>query len=76
MCLGVPAKVVEIRGNIAIVDYGGYKREVDASLMPDLKVGEYVIVHAGAIITKISEKDALEILKLWSEIEEIMKKSG
>jgi len=70
MCLGVPAKVIEIKdnGRRAVVDYGGIRREVDAFLMPDLKVGEYVIVHAGAIIEKLDEKEALESLKAWREI--------
>jgi len=70
MCLGVPAKVIEIKdnGRRAVVDYGGIRREVDAFLMPDLKVGEYVIVHAGAIIEKLDEKEALESLKAWREV--------
>ncbi|MCD6457431.1 MAG: HypC/HybG/HupF family hydrogenase formation chaperone [Thermoproteales archaeon] len=70
MCLGVPAKVIEIKdnGRRAVVDYGGIIREVDAFLMPDLKVGEYVIVHAGAIIEKLDEKEALESLKAWREV--------
>lgn len=70
MCLGVPAKVIEIKdnGRRAVVDYGGIRREVDAFLMPDLKVGEYVIVHAGAIIEKLDEKEALESLKAWKEV--------
>ncbi|RLE65227.1 MAG: HypC/HybG/HupF family hydrogenase formation chaperone [Thermoprotei archaeon] len=74
MCLGVPAKVVEIRngGKSAIVDYGGVRREVDAFLVPDLKVGEYVIVHAGAIIEKLDEKEAIESIRLWKEILEAL----
>ncbi len=74
MCLGVPAKVVEIKngGRSAIVDYGGVRREVDAFLVPDLKVGEYVIVHAGAIIEKLDEKEAAESIRLWREIIEVL----
>jgi len=74
MCLGVPAKVIEIKdnGRRAVVDYGGIRREVDAFLMPDLKVGEYVIVHAGAIIEKLDEKEALESLKAWKEVVAIL----
>ena len=68
MCLGIPAKVVEVRETTAIVDYGGYLREVDILLQPDVKVGDYVIVHAGAIIAKIDEKEALETIKLWKEV--------
>lgn len=70
MCLGVPARVVEVKNNgrSAIVDYGGVRREVDAFLVSDLKVGDYVIVHAGAIIEKLDEKEAIESMHLWREI--------
>mgnify|MGYP000173807182 CR=1 FL=1 len=74
MCLGIPAKVVEIKGTTAVVDYGGYLREVDILLQPDVKVGDYVIVHAGAVIAKIDEKEALETIKLWKEVLEISAK--
>ncbi len=67
MCLGVPAKVIKVLGDKAIVDYGGVRKEVDAMLFPDLKEGEYVIVHAGLIIARIDEKEALETLKLLRE---------
>ncbi|RLE92769.1 MAG: HypC/HybG/HupF family hydrogenase formation chaperone [Thermoprotei archaeon] len=73
MCLGVPARVLEVHGRTAIVDYGGIKREVDILLVPDVKPGEYVIVHAGAAISKIDEKEALETLKLWKEVLEALK---
>ena len=73
MCLGVPAKVLEVRGRTAIVDYGGIKREVDILLVPDIKPGDYVIVHAGAAISKIDEKEAIETLKLWMEVLEALK---
>jgi len=68
MCLGIPAKVVELKGLTAIVDFGGVKKEVSSLLEPDLKIGDYVIVHAGAIISKISEEEAVETIKVWREI--------
>jgi len=68
MCLGVPAKVIKVKENTAIVDYGGgFQREVDILLQPDVKEGDYVIVHAGAVIAKLKEKEALEILRLINE---------
>ena len=75
MCLGVPAKVLEIRGDTAIVDYGGISREVSVVLVPDVKEGEYVIVHAGAAIARLDEKEALEILEAWREVLEAMELS-
>ncbi|MCD6509575.1 MAG: HypC/HybG/HupF family hydrogenase formation chaperone [Thermoprotei archaeon] len=73
MCLGVPARVIKINGDIATVDYGGIMKDVDAFLVPNLKVGDYVIVHAGAIIAKINEKEAMEMMKAWSSIMEELK---
>jgi len=67
MCLGIPGKVLEVRGNIAVVDFGGVTREVDASL-EDVAPGDYVLVHVGMIIAKIDEEEAMEISKLLSEI--------
>ncbi len=68
MCLAVPAKVLEIKGENAIVDFGGdIKRRVNTSLV-DAKVGEYVIIHAGFAIQIMDEKSAEESLKIWKEI--------
>jgi hydrogenase expression/formation protein HypC len=68
MCLAIPAKVVDIRGDGAKVDFGeGVLREVNVMLV-DAKVGDYVLVHAGYAIQVLSEEDALETLRLWNEI--------
>ena len=68
MCLAIPAKIVEIRGDLAIVDFGaGTMREVNVSLV-DAKVGEYVIVHAGYAIETLDQKAAEETLAMWNEI--------
>jgi hydrogenase expression/formation protein HypC len=67
MCLAVPGKVVAIDGSIAKVDFGGVQRETNVSLV-DVKVGEYVIVHAGFAIQIIDEDEAKETLKLWEEL--------
>ena len=66
MCLAIPGKLVEIKGENAIVDYEGEKRE--AKLMnPDIKVGEYVVVQNKLILQSVPEKEALESIKLWKE---------
>ena len=68
MCLAIPAKVLAKAGNLAKVDFGeGTTREIDISLV-DVKVGEYIIVHAGFAIEVIDEEDAKETLRLWDEI--------
>jgi hydrogenase expression/formation protein HypC len=68
MCLAIPAKVVEINGDTAKVDFGaGTMRDVNVSLV-DAKIGEYVIVHAGYAIEVLDQKAAEETLALWNEI--------
>jgi len=68
MCLAIPAKVIEVQGNTAKVDFGeGIVREVNVMLV-EAKVGEYVLVHAGYAIQVIDRKAAEETLQLWEEI--------
>ncbi|RLI64088.1 MAG: HypC/HybG/HupF family hydrogenase formation chaperone [Candidatus Asgardarchaeum californiense] len=68
MCLAVPGKVVEIKGDKAIVDFGGIKREVIVSLLENVQIGEYVIVHAGFAIERLNEEEAKETLRLLDEM--------
>ncbi|UCH20807.1 MAG: HypC/HybG/HupF family hydrogenase formation chaperone [Deltaproteobacteria bacterium] len=63
MCLAIPSRVVEINAGMATIDVDGVKREASLLLLEDVKIGEYVIVHAGFAIHKIDEKDALESLQ-------------
>lgn len=64
MCLAVPAKVVEMTGDTATVDMEGVRRSVSMMLLPEAKVGEYVIVHAGFAIGRLDEKEAQETLSM------------
>ncbi|MCD6164552.1 MAG: HypC/HybG/HupF family hydrogenase formation chaperone [Candidatus Odinarchaeota archaeon] len=70
MCLAVPAKILEIKGDKGIVDFGGIRREVSLSLIDNIKVGDYVLIHVGFAIQKLERKEAEEILKLWREVSE------
>ncbi len=67
MCLAVPGKIVSVQGSIAVVDFGGVQRETNISLV-EVKVGDYVIVHAGFAIQTVDEEDAKETIKLWEEL--------
>ncbi|MDO4615464.1 MAG: HypC/HybG/HupF family hydrogenase formation chaperone [Lachnospiraceae bacterium] len=60
MCVGLSAKVVKISDGTAVVDAFGAKRTVSAELIEDLMPGDYVMVHAGAAIAKITEDDDTE----------------
>jgi hydrogenase expression/formation protein HypC len=67
MCLAVPAKVLEINGKIAKVDFGGLTKEVDVSLV-EVEVGQYVIIHAGFALTVLDEKEAKQTLEMFNEM--------
>jgi hydrogenase expression/formation protein HypC len=67
MCLAIPARITKINKNIAEVESLGVKKEIDVSLVPDVNVGDYVIVHAGFAIQLIDEKDALISQGYWKE---------
>ena len=67
MCLAIPAKITRITKNIAEVETMGVKKEVDITLVPGVKKGDYVIVHAGFAIQTVDEADALEAQGYWKE---------
>jgi hydrogenase expression/formation protein HypC len=68
MCLAVPAKITEINGEEAVLDYGGVTRKANISMLSDVIVGDYVLVHVGYAISKLDEDVAKETLKLWDEL--------
>lgn len=68
MCVGLSAKVVKISEGTAVVDAGGAKREVSAQLLNDLEPGDYVMVHAGIAIAKITEEDDSETDQLMEDL--------
>ncbi len=72
MCLGVPGKIVEIHegGGLRMckVDFGGVVREACIETLPDAKVGDYTIVHAGFALNLLSEEEANETLDALREI--------
>ena len=60
MCVGLAAKVVSVKDGTAVIDASGAKRDVSAELLEDLEPGDYVMVHAGVAIAKISSDDTEE----------------
>lgn len=69
MCLGIPMKVIEITGEEGVASAGGLKRKANFSLMKDIKIGDYVLIHAGFAIEKIKDKEAKATLKVLRDIE-------
>jgi len=68
MCLAIPSKVIEIRDSVATIDVYGAQRDISLMLLVDnVRIGDYVLVHAGFAIQKIQEKDAVETLKLFDQ---------
>ena len=68
MCVAVPAEVLEIKdGNIGVVDYGDLKQEVRLDLV-DVKVGEFVLVHVGFAIQRLSREDGLETREIFRQV--------
>lgn len=60
MCVGLSAKVVRVQDGMAMVDASGARREVSVQLMDDVEPGDYVMVHAGIAIAKITDADEHE----------------
>ena len=67
MCLAVPAKIIKIKKNISEIESMGVIKEVDITLVPDAKIGDYVIVHAGFAIQIIDKKEASITEGYWKE---------
>ena len=63
MCLAIPSKVIEINKHMAVIDVDGIKRSISLMLVNDVKLGDYVIVHAGFAIKILDEVLALESLR-------------
>lgn len=80
MCLAIPGKVVEINTNtqpmMGKVNFGGIRKEVCLEFVPDVKVGEYVVVHVGFAISKMDEAEAQETLKLLEQMGNIQDESS
>mgnify|MGYP001404123558 FL=1 len=68
MCLAVPGEVVKIDGIKGEVSFSGAIRTADLSLVPEVKIGDYVLVHAGCAIQVIPPDDARETIRLFEEI--------
>ncbi|MBE0513734.1 HypC/HybG/HupF family hydrogenase formation chaperone [Sulfurimonas sp.] len=76
MCLSIPSKVVKIdkQNSVATVDTMGVKREASLALVgeEDIKIGDYVLLHIGFVMSRIDEEEALLSLEAFAKIVELM----
>ena len=70
MCVAIPAKVIEIYENESLVDFGKIKKKVNNFFIENIEIGDYVLIHAGCAVEKISEEEAIETIKLFKIISE------
>ena len=68
MCVGLPAKVMNLKNGRAVVDASGARKEISAELLNDLEPGDYVMVHAGVAIARIRGNDQDEMDKLIDDL--------
>ncbi len=73
MCLGVVGRIEEINGDMASAEIMGVRREISIVLVPDIKVGQYVMIHAGFAINPIDEEAAKETEEI---LKEVLRHSG
>ena len=76
MCLGVPGQVMQIQENdqgmpMGTVSFGGIAKEVCLAYLPDVQVGDYVIVHVGFAISRVSEEEAQEVFETLRQMGEL-----
>ena len=69
MCVALPGKVIEIYEKDALVDFSGNRVRAISGLVP-IAVGDYVLVHAGCILQKLSAGEARDMIELFEEIEQ------
>ena len=72
MCLAVPLKLIEIDGKNAVGESRGMQRKLRVDFIPEPKIGDYVIVHAGFAIERMPEKQALEDIGAWEEVRDVL----
>ncbi len=71
MCLAIPGKIVEIvdvENQIAKVEVGGVKRNINTGMLDETRIGDYVLIHVGFAMSKIDEKEAAETLRVLQEL--------
>lgn len=76
MCLAIPGKVEQITGDeplarIGKINFGGVTKEASLAYVPDVKVGDYVIVHVGFALSKVDEEEAQKVFEYLKQMDEL-----
>ncbi len=69
MCLSIPAKIISIEGNMAKASVGGAIVNASLHLVDDASVGDYILIHTGFALQKISEEEALETIRMIRDLQ-------
>ena len=70
MCLAVPGKIIDRQDMLATVDINGVQRKVSLMLLPEAKLGDFVLIHAGFAVQTIDEEEARKTMELFKELEQ------
>jgi hydrogenase expression/formation protein HypC len=73
MCLAVPARIIELKGDDAIADAIGNRIEAKTTLVPNAKLGDIVLIHAGFAITVVDEDEAKKTWQLLADLDNFNK---
>jgi hydrogenase expression/formation protein HypC len=73
MCLAIPARIVELEADRAVVDAMGNRYKAKTTLLPEAKLGDLVLIHAGFAISLVDEEEAKKTWQLIAEIDEFQK---
>jgi len=76
LCIAAPAQIMEIKDNVATVDFGGVRQQAKLDLVEDADIGRYVLVHSGYAIEVLSDEEAQESLEAWDELLKIMEEDA
>jgi len=76
MCLAIPGRVTSVTGHDPLwrtgkVDFGGIIKEVSLAYVPEVKIGEYVIVHVGFALSRLDENEAKKVFQYLKEMDEL-----
>lgn len=73
MCLAIPLQLIEINGNSAVGEAMGMKRQIRVDFIENPRIGDFVIVHAGFAIERLPERQAMEDLAAWEEVQNALR---